>query len=60
MQPAFTRNRPWTDAEWAAVGASAAVLAESGNLLVIGDRAVDEGDWVTMSKALAEPGVCWC
>ncbi len=50
-------KQPTTDAEWAAVGASAAALAESGNLLVIGDRAVDRGDWVTMSKALADAGL---
>ena len=48
---------PMTDAEWAAVGSSAAALVESGNLLVIGDRAVDRGDWVTMSKAMADAGL---
>ena len=52
-----TRETPSTDAEWAAVGASAAALVESGNLLVIGDRAVDRGDWVKMSKALADAGM---
>jgi hypothetical protein len=39
---------PSTDTEWAALGASAAALVESGNLLVMGDRAVDRGDWIKM------------
>ena len=45
---------PKTDAEWAIVGAYAAALVESGNLLVIGDRAIDRQDWVKMSKALSD------
>ena len=39
-------NAPQNDAEWAQVADSAAALAESGNLLLMGDRAVDNGDWV--------------
>jgi len=50
-------RQPRTDAEWAAVGASAAALVESANLLVTGDRAVDRGDWVTMSRAMADAGM---
>ena len=50
-------KQPSTDAEWAAVGASAAALVESANLLVVGDRAIDRQDWVTMSKALADSGM---
>ena len=34
------------------VGANAAVLAESANLLMTGDRAVDKGDWVKFATAL--------
>lgn len=49
-------NQPRTDEEWDAVGSSAAALIESGNLLVMGDRAVDRGDWVTMSRALMDAG----
>ena len=49
-------KQPKTDAEWAAVGASAAALVESANLLLMGDRAVDRGDWVKMSQALADAG----
>jgi hypothetical protein len=48
---------PSTDAEWAALGSSAAALVESSNLLVMGDRAVDQQGWVKMSKALADAGM---
>ena len=48
---------PKNEEEWAAVGASAAALVESGNLLVMGDRAVDRGDWIKMSQALADAGM---
>jgi hypothetical protein len=47
---------PRTDAEWEEVGNSAAALIESGNLLLMGSRAVDKGEWVKMSRALIESG----
>jgi hypothetical protein len=47
---------PRTDEEWEAVGNSAAALIESGNLMLIGSRAVDQGDWVKMSQALIDAG----
>ena len=50
-------KQPSTETEWAAVGASAAALVESANLLMVGDRAVDKGEWATMSKALADAGM---
>src|SRR6188768_4137207 len=49
-------KQPSTDPEWAAVGASAAALVEAANLLMVGDRAVDKGEWATTSKALADAG----
>jgi hypothetical protein len=49
-------NQPRTDEEWAAVGASAAALIESANMLLIGTRPVDQGEWVTMAKAMADAG----
>lgn len=45
---------PQNDEEWAAVGASAAALVESGNLMLLGNRLVDEGDWVTMTRAFMD------
>jgi hypothetical protein len=47
-----TENVPKNDEEWAVVGANAAVLAESANMLMTGDRAVDKGDWVKFAAAL--------
>jgi hypothetical protein len=43
---------PKDDQEWAVVGANAAVLAESANLLMTGDRAVDQGNWVKFATAM--------
>ena len=45
---------PQTDEEWEALGNSAAALIESGNLLLMGNRAVDKGDWVTQTQALID------
>lgn len=45
---------PQTDAEWTAVADSAVMLIEAGNLLLLGNRAVDRGDWVTMSRAMMQ------
>jgi hypothetical protein len=50
----LTENAPHTDAEWAVVSANAAVLAESANLLVTGNRAVDKGDWVKFATQLRD------
>ena len=47
---------PQNDEEWTAVANSAAALVESGNLLLIGDRVLDNGDWITMARALIEKG----
>ena len=49
-----TENVPKNDAEWAVVGANAAVLAESANMLMTGDRAVDKGDWIKFATALRD------
>ena len=49
-------NAPHTDEEWEQVGNSAAALIESGNLLMMGSRAVDKGEWVKMSQALIDAG----
>ena len=47
---------PETDADWEALGAQAATLIESGNLLLMGDRPIDRGDWVTMTQAMIAGG----
>jgi hypothetical protein len=48
---------PKNDEEWATVRNSALTLAESGNLLMIGDRAKDKGEWIKLSRALADAGL---
>ena len=47
---------PATDEEWVALGSSAAALIEAGNLLLMGGRAVDQGEWARMSQALSDAG----
>ena len=49
-----TENVPKNDEEWAVVGANAAVLAESANMLMAGARAVDKGDWIKFATALRD------
>jgi len=45
---------PRNDQEWEDVGNSAAALVESGNLMLMGSRVVDKGEWVKMSQALID------
>ncbi len=47
---------PQNDEEWARIGDSAAAIVESGNLLLMGDRAIDKGDWVKMTRAFMDQG----
>jgi hypothetical protein len=47
-------RQPQTAEEWALVAANAAALIESGNLLMMGRRVVDEGDWITMTRAMMD------
>jgi hypothetical protein len=47
---------PQNDEEWASVANSAAALVESGNLLLLGNRAIDNGDWVKMTRAMMDAG----
>jgi hypothetical protein len=53
----ITENYPETDEEWEAVWAAAIGLAESGNLLMMAPRAVDNDAWIEMSAALVRVGV---
>ena len=47
---------PRTEEEWMAVENAAVVIMESGNLLMMGDRARDQGAWMEMSAAMMEAG----
>lgn len=42
---------PRTDADWQRVEDGAAMLVESGNLLMIGKRVDDQGDWIELTQA---------
>src|SRR5688572_1017302 len=45
---------PKDDAAWERVQANALALAESGNLLMVGSRVRDQGDWIKHCKTLIE------
>ena len=47
---------PQNDEEWAKVGSAGAAVVESGNLMLIGNRAIDKGDWVKMTRDMMEQG----
>ena len=51
-----SRQVPEDDAGWDAVRNHAVILAESGNLLMIGGRAEDSEVWMQTSQALANAG----
>ncbi|MEX2582841.1 MAG: hypothetical protein WD766_06190 [Gemmatimonadota bacterium] len=48
--------RPETEEEWEAVRNAAFLIAESGNLLMMEGRAVDDGPWIAMSQAMIDVG----
>ena len=47
---------PKNDEEWAKVRNNALLLAEGGNLLMIGDRAKDQDAWMKASQVLVDSG----
>src|SRR3954469_22159229 len=47
---------PKKDDDWTKLGNDAAAIIESGNLLLIGNRAIDRGDWVKMTQAMVAAG----
>jgi hypothetical protein len=47
---------PRSEEEWIPIENAAVVLMESGNLLMIGDRAKDQDQWMTMSRGLVDAG----
>ena len=50
------RAAPQNDKEWNSLRGTALVLAESGNLLMMSDRARDQGDWMKDAKMLVDVG----
>ncbi len=47
---------PSSAAEWQAVRNAAVVMAESGDLLMMESRAIDQGAWTALSRAMSEAG----
>jgi hypothetical protein len=52
-----TEDYPETDEDWDDLWSAAMTIAESGNLLMIAPRAVDDGAWMQFSRALVDAGV---
>ena len=50
------RAPPTNDYEWNLLRASALILAESGNLLMMGDRSIDQDGWAKNAKVLVDVG----
>ena len=55
-QSGVTEFKPETQTEWDALVHNAYVLAESGNLLMLGSRPKDGGEWMQMSRAMVDVG----
>ena len=55
-QSGVTEIKPEIDEDWDALVNSAYVIAESGNLLMLGTRPKDGGEWMQMSRALVDVG----
>lgn len=51
-----TYIHPESDEEWDAVVNAAFVLAESGNLLMMEGRRIDDGAWMGMSQSMVDVG----
>ncbi len=47
---------PQNAEEWAKVGSAGAAVIESGNLMLMGNRAIDKGDWVKMTRDMIDQG----
>jgi hypothetical protein len=48
------RRAPESDEDWQALEDKAAMLVESGNLLLVGDRVQDEDTWIEMAQAFID------
>lgn len=51
-----TEIRPETTEDWDTLVNHAYVIAESGNLMMLGPRPKDGGEWMQMSRALVDVG----
>lgn len=51
------RNPPQTDRDWETLEVQALMLAESGNLLMMKERAKNQGQWMKDARALVDAGM---
>jgi hypothetical protein len=54
IEAGTTEIRPGSPEDWDAVRNAAFVVAESGNLLMMDGRAVDDGAWMSISRSMIE------
>ncbi len=50
------RAEPATDDEWLALEDAAVILTEAPNLYMMDGRRADDGEWITMARAMYEAG----
>jgi hypothetical protein len=51
------RNPPQNDRDWETLQMQALMLAESGNLLMMKNRAKNQGDWMKDARMLVDAGI---
>jgi hypothetical protein len=51
------RNPPQNDRDWEILQMQALMLAESGNLLMMKNRAKNQGDWMKDARMLVDAGI---
>jgi hypothetical protein len=51
------RNPPQSDRDWEVLQMQALMLAESGNLLMMKDRAKNQGEWMKDARSLVDVGL---
>ena len=51
------RNPPQNDRDWETLQLQALMLAESGNLLMMKDRAKNQGEWMKDARLLVDAGI---
>jgi hypothetical protein len=51
------RNPPKSERDWETLQMQALMLAESGNLLMMKDRAKNQGEWMKDARALVDAGM---
>jgi hypothetical protein len=54
IETGTTEIRPSSPEQWDAIRNAAFVVAESGNLLMMDGRAVDDGAWISMSRSMID------